>query len=270
MSFLWCRSGDVNPVIRFPSEAGAAGGYRRARSSAWIGTAASGTARVRRLYHGTHVIGDRIPRTPPPNVPLGRPWLRSGTVVMDGAGCRRRASVERVEGGWTPIADAENEELWATFTTRFSFRRSVSRSEGPAIKEPAPFVTWSVSGVRELYAMDAQQFRAIEWRSREQLLQALVGLGNLVGRMYALDLNHAGHSFDPNVVAHRSVDKWPVPLIPIHNYSLFVDPTFSVGLFSDPWEESICVFGESLVEQLVRNPLPCFGDVIRSSARTSS
>jgi hypothetical protein len=188
-------------------------------------------------------------------------WLDDG---------KQRASTERVEGGWTPIPDAENEELWATFTTRFSFRRSVSRSEGPAITEPTPFVTWSVSGVRELYSMDAQQFRTIEWRSREQLLQALIGLGNLVGRMYALDLNHAGYSFNPNVIAQRGVDKWPVPVIPIHNYSLFVNPAFSVGLFDHPWEESICVFGESLVGQLVRNPLPCFGDVIRSSDRTSS
>jgi hypothetical protein len=188
-------------------------------------------------------------------------WLDDG---------RQRDAADLTENGWNLLSDAASEELWASFATRFSFRRSVSRSEWPAITEPTPFVTWSVSGVRELYSMDAQQYRTIEWRSREQLLQALIGLGNLVGRMYALDLNHAGYSFDPNVIAQRGVDKWPVPLIPIHNYSLFVDPAFSVGLFDHPWEESICVFGESLVGQLVRNPLPCFGDVIRSSARTSS
>jgi len=182
---------------------------------------------------------------------------------------RQREAKELTESGWTPVPDTKNDELWATFTTRFSFRRSVSRSEGLAIKETVPFVMWSVSGVRELYAKDAQQFRTVEWRSRDRLLQALVGLGNFAGRMYALDLNHAGHSFDPSVIAHHGVDKWPVPLIPIHNYSLFVDPSFSVGLLGHPWDESIYVFGEPLVEQFARNPLPCFGDVIRSSDRFS-
>jgi hypothetical protein len=184
-------------------------------------------------------------------------WLDDG---------RQRASVERVENGWVEIPDVENEELWATFTTRFAFRRSVSPDEGPAIQEPVPSVTWSLSGVREVYATDAQQFRAVERRSREQLIQVLLGIG-LKAPMYALELNHAGYAFDPSVVSHRSVDKWPVPLIPIHNYSLFVDPALSLGLFGQPWEGSICVFGDLLVERLARNPLACFGDVIRSSAR---
>jgi hypothetical protein len=188
-------------------------------------------------------------------------WLDDG---------RRRASEELVESGWTPIPDAENEELWANFAYRFSFSMNLSGSQRPAIEEPTPFVTWSVSGMRDLYATDSEQFRSIEWRSRERMLQALVGLKDSFYHMIVLDLNHTGYYFDPNRVIHRGVNKWPVPFIPIHNYSLFTDKTFSFGLFGNPWEGSICVFGTALVERFIRNPPPCVGDLIRSSAHFNS
>jgi hypothetical protein len=183
-------------------------------------------------------------------------WLNDG---------RKRASAVWADRGWTAIPDKENEELWVTFSTRFSFNRSVSMSAGPAIIEPIPYATWSVSSVQKLYATARQQFRATERQSRQQLLQILVRLEKLVGQMYALDLNHAGFSLTPNMVSLHGVENWPVPLIPVHNYSLFVAPSFSFGVFCNPWEASICIFGTPLTERVLQEPLGCFGMLIRSS-----
>ncbi len=175
-----------------------------------------------------------------------RKWLDDGW---------QRVLEEQKAAGWSQITDEENEQLWETFTTRFSFRRSMSPEGWPAIKEPSPSMTWSVQAIRKTYESDSELFNCIEHRSREQLLLALDRLGAGVGRMYALHLNHAGYSFEPTTVARRGLCLWPVPIIPVHNYSLFIDPTFLVGILGHPWEASICVFGELLIKELTHSPL---------------
>ncbi|MEZ6139884.1 MAG: DUF2716 domain-containing protein [Zavarzinella sp.] len=183
-------------------------------------------------------------------------WIDDGQI---------RASMEREAGGWLQISDVQNEQLWAEFTTRFSFRSSISPDSWPAIVEPYPHVTWSVSGMQKTYELDAEQFCAVERLSREQLLRAFCAIRALGDTVYVLDLNHDGYSFKPIITVSTGMDTWPISIIPVHNYSLFVDPTFSIGLFSHPWEASICVFGELLVKQMGVTPLACFGAVIRSS-----
>lgn len=184
-------------------------------------------------------------------------WLDDG---------RRRVAAEREAGGWSQLAHARNRTLWEEFTERFAFRRSITLDGWPAIKEIDPSVTWTVTTVQEMYDSDREHFVALERQSREQLICTFEAVGD---RMYALDLNHDGYSFVPGTVARLGMDVWPIRVIPVHNYSLFIDPSFSFGLLAHPWEASICVFGHPLVNQLVLSPLACFGEVIRSSSHSN-
>lgn len=185
---------------------------------------------------------------------LYQKWLDDGV---------RRASDVRDADGWIQIPDAENEQLWASFTSRFSFQMSVTRSDSSAITVPSPFKTWSVTRMQAIYESDPEQFRKNEMQSREKLLHVCRDISGVHRRMNALSLNHNGYSFEPALMSARSLDSWPVPLTPIHNYSLFADPTFSTGLFCDPWEASICIFGDLMISQMQRQPLDCLDGVIR-------
>ena len=186
-----------------------------------------------------------------------RKWLADG---------RLRVSTEREAEGWMQLPDNENRQLWTDFTKHFSFRMGLSPTEWPAIVEPSPFMTWSVSSLQRIYESDPEQFFQTERLSRGQLIRAFGAITPAVDRFYALDLNHDGYSFDPTVVAQSGMTAWPVRIIPIHNYSVFIDPTFSVGLFGHPWEASICVFGARLLTHIGGIPLPWAGEVIRSSS----
>lgn len=176
---------------------------------------------------------------------------------------KRRTDTKLQESGWSVLPDVQDKTLWTSVCERLSFQTSTNPQERWTIREPTPSATWSVKGVRTLHDTDTQRFAELDRDSKNAFLRLLIDIGASASTIYALDLNHRGFSFDPNVVAQSGHDSWPVTLIPLYNYSTFVDGELAFGLFGHPWEEVVCVFGASLVDRLLAMPLPCFGEMLR-------
>jgi Protein of unknown function (DUF2716) len=78
--------------------------------------------------------------------------------------------------------------------------------------------------------------------------RACLGTGHVV---YGMSWHHFTHVTDPHELDFtKDPLEWPVMVLPFGNYEILVSERFDMGMFSHPWEKSICVFGSCLIEQV--------------------
>ncbi|SDJ08406.1 Protein of unknown function [Frankineae bacterium MT45] len=149
---------------------------------------------------------------------------------------------------WTDIDEQDCKALWARFDQRFSFRAGVDPKLWPAIREPSPSVTFDLSVLRDgaqrgaaYDAINAEALRAFVW--------ALPDCDEVI----ALDWQHPAYRFNPANQALTWGAEWKIPVYPDGDYSAFLTEDYSEGTFGHPWEQTICVMGERLVDSLARS-----------------
>ena len=146
---------------------------------------------------------------------------------------------------WKELTQAEYDDVWDRFVNVFAFKPSVHSADWPSFDPPGRFITWSVSAEATLDDFALAAFR----RSLPP--------GQ---RMFALDWQHTCWSFDP----HAAFERWEVPVVPNGDYYLFLSPQLEWGWLGHPWEESICIFGEPMLNIALAQPPAPFTTIIRS------
>jgi hypothetical protein len=142
----------------------------------------------------------------------------------------------------------EYDEVWDRFRRRFRFRPSTHRF--PGIAEPPGSVTW------QLDFDQADEVQAV----------VVAGLRAVVDEeLYWLDWQHVGYRFDPHRVDGPGRPPWPGSVHPDGDYYLHVTGDVRLGTFGHPWEDTLCVFGESLVAQVEQPLTALLGAPIRRS-----
>lgn len=142
--------------------------------------------------------------------------------------------------------EIDYESVWTPFDALYGFRPGMSVS--PAIREPHGSITydvspcWNGSGVAG-WARDTVNF-AVVWALAE-----IVGPDSPV---IVLDWQHPAHRFWPHRSQTFSAAEMLCGVTPIPNgdYYAFLTEDLLTGTFGHPWEPSLCVFGDSLVERL--------------------
>lgn len=157
------------------------------------------------------------------------------------------------------LSDSEYRRVWDRFREVFAFRPSMSSLEWPAIKEPVASVAWSLS------ALDDDPCD-----ERLDRLVAVVeqGLSSCVGptdTLLALDWQHTSYRFAPQKVGGPGRPAWPLSPYPDGDYCVFLSEDFSFGSFGHPWEHSLCLFGEELLDATSTE----VGEVLGSPSRRS-
>jgi Protein of unknown function (DUF2716) len=146
---------------------------------------------------------------------------------------------------WQQLDDADYDRYWAKFESSFGFRAGVGPESWPAIREPAPSITLDLSVIRDgaergaaYDAINAEALRAFVWALPE------------VSELIVLDWQHSAYRFKPAVQALIWRAEWIVPVYPNGDYYAFLGEDFSEGTFGHPWEQTLCVVGERLIESL--------------------
>lgn len=149
---------------------------------------------------------------------------------------------------WVELDRNEYDAVWNRFDERFGFRAGVDPDTWPAIREPRPSVTFDLSVISDgakrgaaYDAINAEALRAFVWAipDRSQLI--------------VLDWQHPAYRFYPANQALTWRAEWKVPVYPDGDYFAFLTEDFTEGTFGHPWEQTICVIGERLVETLGRS-----------------
>lgn len=152
--------------------------------------------------------------------------------------------------GWGQLSDEENERNWAIFRDRFGFTPGIDARSWPAIAEPIPSVVF------DLGAAPAATPGA--WAARvdainAEALRCFVTDWNDDPNFVVLDWQHPGYTFDAEAhAAAKELAEWRVPVYPNGDYYIFSRDDFTEGTFGHPWERTLCVFGERMVEGLGR------------------
>lgn len=154
--------------------------------------------------------------------------------------------------GWILLSDEDMHNAWTEFARRFSFHRATTASGWPGIDEPMASTTWDVTSLFELYEADRPAFQAVENSLRTTLASALKTCTSPGDGVFALNLNHSCYRFDPHRDPEPEVLSWPISVISVGNYHVFLTEDFASGIFGHPWECSLCCFGVQL-EPYFRN-----------------
>ena len=151
---------------------------------------------------------------------------------------------------YSVLEGSEESKVWDWFHNAFSFKPSIDQKDWPSIKPPFTSRTYRFSDY--LFEDDFDGY--------EDWVQA--GLRELCDKelLYALDWQHTCYKFNLN-----DYGDLPIGFYPDGDYYIFIDSSLSLGVFTHPWEESVCVFGEDLVEVLTNKFVEPFSQEFRRS-----
>ena len=142
---------------------------------------------------------------------------------------------------WIPLSDQENKMIWKRIYKEFKFKLSISKF--PSFKVPSPFITYDISHLFE-EAIELSLYDAIEAEALN------VFKDNTLANEYilALDWQHECYWVNPHLEFLKDqFGEWTVPIVPNGDYYFFIQKDFKWGLLGHPWEKSITIFGETLI-----------------------
>lgn len=141
--------------------------------------------------------------------------------------------------------EVDDEAAWRRFDSRFRFQPRYRTRPAPAILEPADSITLDLSPV---FAGDPGRYEA-GWAAVDAAsFRAFVGLTG-DGELVALDWQHPAYRYAPARHVLSGLDPL-VPVFPDGDYHAHVPSDLAWGTFGHPWEESLCIWGEALVDTL--------------------
>ncbi|MFJ7209378.1 DUF2716 domain-containing protein [Streptomyces sp. NPDC098789] len=140
------------------------------------------------------------------------------------------------------LPEVEHRVVWDRFYAEFDFRPGMNPATWPAIKEPVNSVTWSLSSLDDDPA-DERLDRLVE-----VVEQALTVCVPPQDTLFALDWQHASFRFSPHFVGGSRQKSWPLSPYPDGDYYIFLSEDFLTGSFGHPWEGSLCLFGQDLLD----------------------
>ncbi|MFD7320375.1 DUF2716 domain-containing protein [Streptomyces sp. NPDC059875] len=159
------------------------------------------------------------------------------------------------------LPEAEYRRVWDCFYEEFSFRPSMSSFTWPAIKEPVESATWSLA------ALDDDPSDERLDRLVEVVQQGLAACVRPQGALFALDWQHTSYRFVPQEVGGPGRPAWPLSPYPDGDYYIYLSEDFRMGSFGHPWEESLCLFGENLLDAVSTEVDKVLGPPIRRAGK---
>jgi hypothetical protein len=166
---------------------------------------------------------------------------------------------------WRTLEDAERRVAWDRFDERFQFKPSTRPLDWPGILEPADSATFSIAHV---YDNDAPAYGRRTLDLGVKLVSAFRRCVAPSKTIYVLDWQHTCYSFEPHgEFLFKSDDDWPIPPLPNGDYYIFLTREMDLGVFGHPWEQTMCVFGQRLVEAFASDPPELFTKMVRVGGR---
>ncbi len=166
---------------------------------------------------------------------------------------------------WLELGECEYRKIWDDFYGRFSFSPSIDPHAWPSINEPVPSVTYSIA---KAFDRGETDFVFVQSDLHAKVVAAFCELISESEFLYALDWQHTCYRFYPHGDIPNSGDgTWVIPVLPDGDYSIFLAKDTSFGTFGHPWEQTICVFGQRLLDAFERHRPRIFSVEVRRDGR---
>jgi Protein of unknown function (DUF2716) len=159
-------------------------------------------------------------------------------------------SADALPPGWTDLADDMfGAEYWDQFESTFGFRASTTPDRWPAIREPTPSITLDLT---PLFDGGPSTFATGEQAVNALALLSMVEVFTDQEPLVVLDWQHPAYLLRPHEFAVSERPWIGVQPFPNGDYYGFFNAPMTEGTFGHPWEQTLCVIGESMVASLGR------------------
>ncbi|MBD3213091.1 MAG: DUF2716 domain-containing protein [Candidatus Lokiarchaeota archaeon] len=163
---------------------------------------------------------------------------------------------------WIKLSEDEDEMVWNKFKEQFQFSPSVYKKDWPGIKEPYNSITYDIS-----FVFDEPKRERLEKNLEEKLVKAFRNIIRINDYIYAFDWQHESYRFQPHSI---NKNDWIIPFLPDGEYYIFFTEDLNNGIFSHPWEQSICLFGKELISAIEMDPPKMFIRTLRKHGSRES
>ncbi|MCX5380394.1 DUF2716 domain-containing protein [Streptomyces sp. NBC_00091] len=160
-----------------------------------------------------------------------------------------------------PIPETEYRRVWDRFHAEFGFRPSVNPAQWPSIEEPVASATWSLASLDDDPGDEGLD------RLVDAVRQGLTACVPPQGRLFALDWQHVSFQFSPHLAGKPGQKPWPLSPYPDGDYYIYLTEDFSTGSFGHPWEGTLCLFGQGLLDLVGAQVDEVLGAPIRRAGR---
>lgn len=158
---------------------------------------------------------------------------------------------------WQELSAEENHFVWERVYNELYFEPSIHVF--PGFQVPKPFITYNISSLADSEE-NLEPFADLEAKAR-CVFQELTAPDEYI---YALDWQHAGYRMNPYLEVRRNEwNEWLVPLYPDGDYYFYLQKDFEWGYLGHPWEGTITLFGEKLLEQFEKHHPLLFAGKLR-------
>ena len=148
------------------------------------------------------------------------------------------------QAGWSCLGKSDKKQVFTDFVKA----REFSRKREEAISYPAQNVHYDMKLV-DSTGQDVQT------QINHSIRRAVIGFFRLKfpdEKCIWLDINHPSYEFTPSKLSSsESLEPWPVPLIPLVDFIVVSDRSFSQGLFANPKKTKLVVFGSDFVNWML-------------------
>ena len=158
---------------------------------------------------------------------------------------------------WIELSTRDEDEIWSTVYNRLGFNPSVYEKDFPSFKEPTPSITYSVSNI---WGDDFEDLSIDLHDKAHEIFRRVTSAGDF---LYALDWQHQCYKFFPDRLGSPNDNEWMIPALPNGDYYIFLEKSLKFGWLGHPWEQSICMFGQPLLDELKRFRPKVFKNPIR-------
>ena len=149
---------------------------------------------------------------------------------------------------WTPISQNDYDKIWNKFYTDFSFKPSFSSTDWPSIKTDKPNIKVNIA---DLWG---DTYDETKWASLVQKgITSFVRITDPENEIIVLDWQHECFYINPRQITADTMlpdDKTNsmVPsFVPDGDYYIFITKDFENVWFGHPWEKTITIIGEKLI-----------------------
>jgi hypothetical protein len=165
---------------------------------------------------------------------------------------------------WSRLPYLEYEEWWERFDERFHFFERSRQANIPAIDEPSPSVTFDISKAMQ---GEGPELGAIKQHFRTTMRLCFQRCLAKDEKMFGLDALrwYEQYSFNPESIVSSERDGWALDVLPDRNWSIFFTADFRLGLFGDPNQRTLCIFGHDLLAAINEIASPYLANIVRKN-----